>query len=84
MSGALTHTRITWALSPMMPQVPGVTHGSRLCPWCCKISSSRGAQQLPCICLNESDSKLYLNFRFVEGKIHKQLTKHIDLQRQAI
>jgi hypothetical protein len=23
--GALTHTRITWALSPMAPQVPGVS-----------------------------------------------------------
>jgi hypothetical protein len=26
--GALTHTRIAWALSPMAPQVPGVTPGS--------------------------------------------------------
>ena len=25
--GALTHTRITWALSPMAAQVPGVTPG---------------------------------------------------------
>ena len=25
--GAPTHTRITWALSPMVPQVPGVTAG---------------------------------------------------------
>ena len=25
-TGALTHTRITWALSPTTPQVPGVTH----------------------------------------------------------
>ena len=32
--GALTHTRITWALSPPAPQVPGVTTGSPLCPWC--------------------------------------------------
>ena len=32
--GALTHTRITWALSPPAPQVPGVTPGSPLCPWC--------------------------------------------------
>ena len=31
--GALTHTRITWALSPPAPQVPGVTPGSPLCPW---------------------------------------------------
>jgi len=26
--GALTHTRITWAFSPSVPQVPGVTPGS--------------------------------------------------------
>jgi hypothetical protein len=32
--GALTHTRITWAFSPPAPQVPGVTPGSPLCPWC--------------------------------------------------
>ena len=29
---ALTHTRITWALSPMASQVPGVTPGSPLVP----------------------------------------------------
>jgi hypothetical protein len=32
--GALTHTSITWAFSPPAPQVPGVTPGSPLCPWC--------------------------------------------------
>ena len=32
--GALTHTSITWAFSPPAPQVPGVTLGSPLCPWC--------------------------------------------------
>jgi hypothetical protein len=32
--GALTHTRFTWAFSPPAPQVPGVTPGSPLCPWC--------------------------------------------------
>jgi hypothetical protein len=32
MPGALTHTRITWFLSPMAPQVPGVTPGSPLRP----------------------------------------------------
>ena len=32
--GALTHTRISWALSPPRPQVPVVTPGSPLCPWC--------------------------------------------------
>ena len=31
---ALTHTRITWALSPSAPQVPGVTPRSPLCLWC--------------------------------------------------
>ena len=45
--GTLTHTRITWALSPMVPQVPGVTLGSPLCPWCCGHSSRRGARQEP-------------------------------------
>ena len=34
--GALTHTRIIWALSPPAPQVSGVTLGSPLCPWCVK------------------------------------------------
>ena len=42
--GALIHTRITWALSPMAPQVPSVTPGSLLCPWCCGHSSKRGAR----------------------------------------
>ena len=44
--GALTHTSITWALSPMAPQVPGVTPRSPLCPWCCGHSSWKGARQL--------------------------------------
>ena len=39
---ALTHTRITWALSPTAPQVPGVTLG---CPQCFGHSSWRGARQ---------------------------------------
>jgi hypothetical protein len=34
MPGALTHTRITWSLLPMAPQVPGVTAGSPFRPWC--------------------------------------------------
>ena len=46
MPGALTHTRITWALSPMAPQVPGVTPESPLCPWCFGHSSWRGARQM--------------------------------------
>ena len=41
---ALAHTRITWALSPLAPQVPGVTPGSLLCPWCFGHSSWRGAR----------------------------------------
>jgi hypothetical protein len=40
--GPLTHIRI----SPMMPQVPGVTLGSPLCPWFCGHFSWRGAWQL--------------------------------------
>ena len=46
--GALAHTRITWALSPTAPQVPGVTPGSPLCPWCFGHSSWRGARHHPC------------------------------------
>ena len=42
---ALTHTRITHALSPTSSQVPGVTPGSPLYPWCFKHSSWRGVQQ---------------------------------------
>src|ERR1700738_3418976 len=45
--GALTHTRITWALSPTVPRVPGVTPGSPLCPWCFGHSSWRGARHSP-------------------------------------
>ena len=45
MPGTLTHTRITWALSPTAPQIPGVTAGSPLCPWCFGHSIWRGAQQ---------------------------------------
>jgi hypothetical protein len=37
-----------------------------------------------CIGSSESDSKLYTNVEFCEGKNHKQLKKHIDLQNQAI
>ena len=45
---ALIHTKITWALSPTVPQVPGVTPGSPLCPWCLGLSSWRGARQRWC------------------------------------
>jgi hypothetical protein len=41
----LTHTRITWAFSPPAPQVPGVTPGSPLCPWCFGLPFWRGARQ---------------------------------------
>jgi hypothetical protein len=43
--GALTHTSISWAFSPPAPQVPGVTPGSPLCPWCFGHSFWRGARQ---------------------------------------
>ena len=43
---ALAHTRIIWAFSPTVPQVPGVTPGGPLCPWCFGHSSWRGARQL--------------------------------------
>jgi hypothetical protein len=43
--GALTRTRITWAFSPPAPQVPGVTPGSPLCPWCFGHPFWRGARQ---------------------------------------
>ena len=45
--GAFTYTRITWALSPTVPQVPGVTPGSPLCPWYFGHSSKRGARHSP-------------------------------------
>ena len=44
-SGAPTHTRITWAISPTAPQIPGVTPGSPLCLWCFEHSIWRGARQ---------------------------------------
>ena len=34
MLGALIYTRIIWAQSPTTPQIPGVTPGSPLGPWC--------------------------------------------------
>ena len=40
----LIHTRIIWALSPMAPQVPGVTPRSPLCPGYFGHSIQRGAQ----------------------------------------
>ena len=43
--GALNRTRITWAFSPMAPQVLCITPGSSLYPWCYGYSSWRGAQQ---------------------------------------
>ena len=41
---ALAHIRITWVFSSSAPQVPGVIHGSPLCPWCFGHSLWRGAQ----------------------------------------
>jgi hypothetical protein len=46
-SVALTRTRITWAFSPPAPQVPGVTPGSPLCPWCFGHSFWRVARHSP-------------------------------------
>jgi hypothetical protein len=42
--GALTHIRITWAFSPLAPQVRGVTSGSPLCPWYFKHRFWRGVR----------------------------------------
>jgi hypothetical protein len=44
MPGTLTHLRITWAFSPSAPQVPGVTPGSLLGPWCFGHPLWRGAR----------------------------------------
>ena len=33
---ALTLTKITWALSPRVQQVPSIIPGSPLCLWCCQ------------------------------------------------
>ena len=43
--GALTHTRIIWALSPTASQVPGVNPRSPLCPRCFGYFSWRGVRQ---------------------------------------
>jgi hypothetical protein len=43
---ALTHTRITWVLSPTAAQVSGDTLGCPLCMWCFGRSSWRGARQV--------------------------------------
>ena len=51
MPGTLTYNRITLALSPMAAQVPDVTPGSPLGPWCCGHSSWRGAWQNRCFTL---------------------------------
>ena len=49
MPRALTHSRITWALSSMAPQVLDVTLGSLLCPWCCRHFSKIDAQYNTCL-----------------------------------
>ena len=43
--GALTHTRITQALSQMATQISSGTLGSSLGSWCCEHLSLRGARQ---------------------------------------
>jgi hypothetical protein len=45
--GALTHIRIIWALLPSALQVPGVTPGSPLFPWCFGHYFWRGARHSP-------------------------------------
>ena len=60
---ALTHTRITWDLSPTAPQIPGVIPGSPLCLWCFGHSRWRGArhdrpQDIPDFCCSQMDKPL--------------------------
>ena len=62
--GALTHTKITWALLPIASQVSGVTPWSPLCAWCCTHSSWRGARQSDASCL--LTSVMFLNFEDVD------------------
>ena len=57
--GAFTHTIITWTLLPTAPQVPDVTPGSPLCPWCFKHSSWRGARQKPIHIQLEDDHPIF-------------------------
>lgn len=55
----------------------------------CKIFSKIGTSTtkyttpLPHIGLSESDSQIYIIFKFCEGKYHKDLEKQIDVQSQA-
>ena len=58
--GALSRIRITWALSPILPQVPGVTLGSLLCPWCFGHSSWKGVPHIDNV-LTLMDFTLWLN-----------------------
>jgi hypothetical protein len=68
--GALTHTRITWAFSPPAPQVPGVTPGSPLCPWCFRHPLWRGARQLV------SSSHPFLKQKFMFSSHHSLPWRH--------
>ena len=52
--------------------------------WHMGTSAVKHTTPLPCIGLSESDSKLYTNFKFCEGKNHENLEKHVDLQSHAI
>ena len=60
--GALSHARITWSLSPMVPHVSGVTLGSFLCPCCCRHSSWEGAGYIDLI----SKENILKIFNYVE------------------
>ena len=52
--------------------------------WVWGANTIKYTTPLACIGLSVSDFKLYTNFKFCEGKNHKHLNKHIDLQNQAI
>jgi hypothetical protein len=70
--GALTHTRIIGIFSPSAPQVPGVTPGSPLCPWCCGYPLWRGARRkdhfpLPFITLLLDEVGGHARYTFIDG-----------------
>ena len=73
----LTHTRITWVLSPPALQVPGVTLGSPLCQWCFGHSSWRGARQKRCLSLSLKTG--YLATRVNHVRKHNSTTSSLSL-----
>ena len=74
MPGALTHIRITWALSPTAPQVVGVTPGSPLCPWCFGHSIWKGARQTHC----RTISLVSLNIEIRRGQLLNYLLSKLS------